>query len=47
MPHELKRDAFDAIGAQNIEWRVIQSGHEFPMTHGVEVVNEICGVWGI
>lgn len=47
LPHELKQDSFDAIGAENVEWRVIESGHEFPLTHADEVVSEICGVWGI
>lgn len=47
VPEELKLDAFDTIGAENVEWRVIESGHEFPLTHAEEVVNEICGVWGI
>jgi hypothetical protein len=46
-PHELQEDSFDTIGAENIEWRVIDSGHEFPLTHADEVVNEICGVWGL
>jgi hypothetical protein len=43
----LQVDAAEAIGAEKLEWRVIDAGHELPMTHAEEVVREISGVWGI
>jgi hypothetical protein len=45
MPYELREDSFDTIGAENVEWRVIDGGHEFPLTQAEHVVNDICGVW--
>ncbi|TVY83988.1 Serine hydrolase-like protein [Lachnellula suecica] len=44
---ELHEDATATVGADNIEWRVIEGGHEFPISCPDEVVNEIAGVWGI
>ena len=40
-------DAKEAIGADKVEWRVIEGGHEFPITRAEEVVKEVCGVWSI
>ena len=40
-------DAKEAIGSEKVEWRVIEGGHEFPITRGEEVVKEVCGVWGL
>lgn len=47
LPHELEADATEIIGKNKIEWRVIDGGHEFPLTRAEEVVKEICGVWGL
>lgn len=44
---ELKEDAFGAIGEEKIEWRVIDAGHEFPITKSEEVVAEISAAWGL
>lgn len=40
-------DAKEVIGADKVEYRVFQGGHEFPVTLGEEVVRELCGVWGL
>lgn len=40
-------DAKEAIGADKLEWRVIEGGHEFPITRAGEVVKEVWGVWNI
>ncbi|RDL36772.1 uncharacterized protein BP5553_06124 [Venustampulla echinocandica] len=47
VPEELHDDAIEAIGAENVEWRVIHGGHEFPITVPELVVNEISEVWGL
>ncbi|KAG9245702.1 Alpha/Beta hydrolase protein [Calycina marina] len=44
---ELKPDATEAIGAANLDYRVIEGGHEFPITAVDEVVTQISQVWGI
>ncbi|KAH8602840.1 Alpha/Beta hydrolase protein [Bisporella sp. PMI_857] len=46
IPEELKIDATELIGSANIEWRIIDGGHEFPITRGDEVVKQISEVWG-
>jgi hypothetical protein len=42
----VKVDTKEAIGSGKVEWRVIEGGHEFPITRGDEVVKEVGGVWG-
>lgn len=44
---ELHEDAAGTIGQENIEWREIQSGHEFPVSHADEVVDMISEAWGL
>jgi len=44
---ELNEDAKATIGEDRLEWRVIEGGHEFPISRPDEVVDEIAGVWGI
>jgi surfactin synthase thioesterase subunit len=38
-------DAKEVIGAGKVEWRIIEGGHEFPITRGEEVVEKINEVW--
>lgn len=33
------------IGADKVEWRVIDGAHDFPVTHYQEVVEKISDVW--
>jgi hypothetical protein len=40
-------DAKEVIGADKVEYRVFQGGHEFPLAKGDEVVRELCEVWGL
>ncbi|KAF4632706.1 hypothetical protein G7Y89_g5414 [Cudoniella acicularis] len=47
VPEELHEDAKAAIGGERIEWRVIEGGHEFPITHPDLVAKEISQIWGI
>lgn len=42
---ELKADALDAIGEDGLEWRVVEGGHEFPITYGAEVASIVWEVW--
>ncbi|KAG0651040.1 hypothetical protein D0Z07_2506 [Hyphodiscus hymeniophilus] len=44
---ELEVDAKDVIGAGNVDWRVIEGGHEFPITCGEEVVERISEIWSL
>ena len=44
---ELHEDSKEAIGADKVEWRVIEGGHEFPIASPDKVVKEIAGIWGI
>lgn len=46
IPAELEEDAKAAIGEENVEWRVLEGGHEFPITQPEKVAEEIWGVWG-
>ncbi|CAG8971102.1 hypothetical protein HYALB_00010679 [Hymenoscyphus albidus] len=45
IPAELEEDAKAAIGEENVVWRVLEGGHEFPITQPERVVQEIWGVW--
>lgn len=44
---ELKEDSIKLLGADKLEWRLIDGAHDFPATDPDKVVNEICGFWGI
>jgi hypothetical protein len=44
---ELKEDSIGLLGADKLEWRLINSAHDFPVTDSDKVVNEICGFWEI
>ncbi|KUJ22571.1 alpha/beta-hydrolase [Mollisia scopiformis] len=44
---ELHEDAGSTIGYDNLEWREIDSGHEFPVSKGDETVAVISEVWGL
>jgi hypothetical protein len=44
---ELGEDALEAIGESNVEWRVVECGHEFPVSRGKEVVEIIGDFWGL
>ena len=45
--HVVEVDAKEVIGPGKVEWRVIEGGHEFPITRGEEVAKEVCTVWGL
>ncbi|EPE29178.1 alpha/beta-Hydrolase [Glarea lozoyensis ATCC 20868] len=45
--NELEEDAKEAIGADDVVWKVVHGGHEFPITHPDEVVGHIAKVWRI
>ena len=47
VPAELEEDAAEAMGRDKLEWRVIDGGHEFPITRSGEVVEEISRFWGL
>ncbi|KAF8866520.1 alpha/beta-hydrolase [Acephala macrosclerotiorum] len=44
---ELRQDAETVIGPENVEWRTIDGGHEFPITNADEVVAMVSEAWGI
>ncbi|KAI9815951.1 MAG: hypothetical protein M1827_001943 [Pycnora praestabilis] len=45
---ELRQDATELFGGEdNIEFRVIQAGHEFPISKSEETVNYISNSWGL
>ncbi len=44
---ELYEDSIDAIGKENLEWKVVESGHEFPMAKPDEVLEILCEFWGL
>lgn len=44
---ELREDAEAAIGPGKLKWRVIEAGHEFPITNADEVVAMVSEVWGM
>lgn len=44
---ELREDALDAIGEDGLEWRVLEGGHEFPITNGEEVASIVLEVWNL
>jgi pimeloyl-ACP methyl ester carboxylesterase len=44
---ELEADASVALGADKVEWKVLEGGHDFPITSANKVVQEVSGFWGI
>jgi len=44
---ELKEDATKVLGADKVEWRLIDGAHDIPATDSGKIVNEICGCWEI
>ena len=42
---ELREDVFVVVGEEKVRWRVVDSGHEFPVTKTGEVVEEIKSFW--
>ncbi|KAH6671411.1 Alpha/Beta hydrolase protein [Halenospora varia] len=44
---ELHEDAKAAVGEDKMEWRLIEGGHEFPITSPYLVAKEIGDIWGI
>lgn len=42
---ELREDALEAIGEDNVEWRVVEAGHEFPVSNADEVLGLISHFW--
>lgn len=45
MAKELEEDAKEAIGADKVVWRVVDGGHEFPISKPDSVVEHISEVW--
>ena len=43
---ELKVDAEDVLGAKGVEWKVLDAGHEFPITRSREIVEALAEFWG-
>jgi pimeloyl-ACP methyl ester carboxylesterase len=44
---ELREDAIEAIGEEKVVWRVVDGGHDFPITRREEVMEEVCDFWGL
>lgn len=47
IPGELKEDAEASLGKENIAWKDIAGGHDFPITKPEEVIMIIADFWGI
>lgn len=47
MAHELEPDAAEVIGLDKVVFRIMEAGHEFPITMADEVVRQISEVWHI
>lgn len=47
-PDDYAEDALPLVGGEdNVVWRVVPGGHDFPMTHSPEVLEIIYGLWGL
>lgn len=46
-PKELKEDATEVLGADKLEWRLIEGAHDIPVTDPEKIVSAICDFWGI
>ena len=44
---ELKEDAEASLGKENMDWRDIDGGHDFPITKPEEVIAIVVDFWGI
>lgn len=44
---ELEIDAAIIIGKDKVEFRIIDAGHEFPITKADEIVEDIWELWGL
>jgi surfactin synthase thioesterase subunit len=44
---ELHADAKRLLGADKVEWKLIDGAHDFPTTNSLELVREICRFWGL
>lgn len=42
---ELKEDALEAIGEENVEWRIVEAGHEFPVSKADEILELVSEFW--
>lgn len=47
VPAELHTDALASIGPEHVECKVIEGGHEFPITQAVEVVDQLSKHWSL
>ncbi|CAG8950316.1 hypothetical protein HYFRA_00006809 [Hymenoscyphus fraxineus] len=45
--HQLCRNAQNALGSENVEIMGFNGGHDFPITHGVEVAETVSDFWKI
>ena len=45
IPEELKEDASEAIGEQNVEFVEVEAGHELPITRNAEIVQAMEKMW--
>jgi pimeloyl-ACP methyl ester carboxylesterase len=46
-PVELREDAIEAIGEDNVDWKIVACGHEFPVAKAGEVLELISCFWGL
>jgi predicted esterase len=44
---ELKEDVLELVGADKLEWRLIDGAHDIPTSDPGRTVNEICSFWKI
>ncbi len=44
---ELREDATAVVGADRIEWRVVDGAHDIPVTAPSEIVDAVCTFWGV
>jgi pimeloyl-ACP methyl ester carboxylesterase len=44
---ELREDALNAIGEDNVAWRVVDCGHEFPVKKANEVLDLVSQFWNL
>lgn len=47
IPKELEVDAREFIGTEMVDFRIIEGGHEFPITKADEIVEQLSVVWGL
>lgn len=44
---ELQEDAEATLGKDNMDWKALDGGHDFPITKPEEVITIIAKFWGI